>query len=80
MIETRKLGFEEDKRLATKLIQVINKFLVSMVEQKAQQKKLNGNKLNGNAYNDQKELLNVCLVLEHNKNLALMELQRQRVT
>jgi len=75
-----KLRFEKDKRLATKLIQVINKFLVSMVKLKAQQKKLNGNKLGGNAYNDQKELLNECLVLEHNKNLALMEFQRQRVT
>ncbi len=79
-MEMRKLGFEKDKHLATKLIRVINKFLVSMVELKTKQKKLNGHRSSGNAYNEQKELPNVCLVLEHNKNIALMELQRQRVT
>jgi len=32
----------------------------------------------GNAYIHEEELMNVRLELEHNRNLALMELHRQR--
>ena len=76
----RELGFEKNERLVTKIIQVINKFRVSLVELKAQQKKLDVMDSEADDYNHQKEILNAWLHLEHNKNLALIELQRQRAT
>jgi hypothetical protein len=78
--EMRNIGFEKNDRMITKIIQAINKICVSLVELKTRQKKLDTKDLEGNYYNNRKEILNAWLHLEHNKNLALMELQRQRAT
>lgn len=74
------LGFEKNDRMVIKIIQVINRFCVSLVELKTRQKKLGAKDLEGNYYNNRKEILNAWLHLQHNKNLALMELQRSRAT
>lgn len=80
VVEMRKLGFEKDKHLAVKIVEAIKKLRVTMFGLKAQQKELSSIRLAGNAYTHKKELLNVRLDLEHNRNIALMELQRQRAT
>ena len=76
----RKLGFEKDKHLSVKIVEAIKKLRVTMFGLKAQQKELSNIDLVGNAYTHKKELLNVRLDLEHNRNIALVELQRQRAT
>ena len=76
----RKLGFEKDKHLAVKIVKAIKKIRVTMFGLKAQQEELSSIDSVGNAYTHKKELLNVRLDLEHNRNIALMELQRQRAT
>ena len=73
----RELDFVKNERLVTKIIQFINKFRVSLVELKSQQKKLDAVDLESNDYNHHKEILNAWLHLEYYKNYALMELQRQ---
>ena len=80
LTKMRDLGFEKNERVVTKIIQAIRKFCVSLVELKTQQNKLSTEDLEGNCYNYQKENLNAWLHLEHSKNFALMELQRQRAT
>ena len=76
----RDLIVEKNERLVTKISQAIRKFCVSLVELKTQQNKLSTEDSEGNCYNHQKEKLNAWLYLEDKKNLALMELQRQRTT
>lgn len=76
----RNIGFEKNNRLITKIIQAINKICVSLVELNTQRKKLDAKDLEDNYSNNRKEILNAWLHLEHNKNLALMELQRQSAT
>jgi len=80
VVEMRKLGFEKDKHLVVKIVEAIKKLRVTMFGLKAQHKELSNIDLAGNAYTHKKELLNVRLDLEHNRNTALMELQRQRAT
>jgi hypothetical protein len=80
LTEMRNSVFEKNERVITKIIQAIWKFFVPLVELKTQQNKLSINDLESNCYNHRKEILSAWLHLEHNKNLALMELQRQRAT
>jgi len=76
----RDLIVEKNERFVTKIIQAIRKFCVSLVELKTQQNRLSTEDSEGNCYNNQKENLIAWLYLEDKKNLALMELQRQRTT
>ena len=76
----RELSFRRNEHFVTKIVQVINKFRFSLYELKAQQKKLVTMDLEGNDYSHHKEILNAWLYLENNRNLALMEQQRQRAT
>ena len=80
LTDMRDLVFEKNERVVTKIIRAIRKFWVSLVELETQQNKLSTKDLEGNCYNHQKETLNAWLHSEHSKNLALMELQRQRAT
>ena len=80
LTKMRDLGFEKNERVVTKIIQAIRKFCVSLVVLKIQQNKMSTEDLERSCYNHQKVNLNAWLHSEQSKNLALMELQRQRAT
>ena len=74
------LGLEKNDGFITKISRTINRFRVSLVEFKNGTKKLYRINLEGNEFSDRKESVNDWLRLEHSRNLALIERQRQRST
>ena len=74
------IEFDKEESLVAKIFQIINKFNVSLVQLKIAQKNLGAMEFEGNGHNPQNEVLNARLYLEHNRNLALVERQRQRST
>lgn len=77
----RGLEFGKEEGLVTKIHQIINRFKFSLSKLKVLQHNLDTVDFEGNNANPQnKEVLNFWLLLEHNRNMALVERQRQRTT
>jgi hypothetical protein len=75
------IDFGKKKGLTDKIHQIINGLKFSLAELKVLQKNLGTVEFEGNNANPQnKEVLNYWLHLEHNRNMALVERQRQRAT
>jgi hypothetical protein len=74
------IEFSKEEGLVAKIFQITNKFKVSLFQLKIAQKNLGAIEFEGNGHNPRNEVLNAWLYLEHNRNLALVERQRQRST
>jgi len=71
---------EKDHRSAANIVESIRKLGFSIFGLKADQKELSVMTFKSNNYTHEGEFTNLGLDLEHHKNLALIEIQRQRTT